>query len=332
MSDTENYVSALLSDEQLARVATQLAQMTRNSIRLQATLVEEDELALGISKLGGSPDLPPGVAWPTGFLDVPPPSPGFIAAHPDEPQLPSDGLILLPFIAQLRMEELATYDRDNLLPKSGILYFFYNSIAYYSDTGCSINVINHITGYSYGVCGYGSPAKWRVFFYDGDLSGLMRTSAPASIPKEVRYAPCALSFATEVTLPHVETCFIGCQGREAGKLVLTEEEWSVYAELIYEARANHGIHQMLGHSDDVQPYAMEGGYLDARHEFFQGLPDYEALSVEEQQRELEQGRLLLQIDEELNGMRFGRGGRLYFFIREPDLAARNFTQVWTREQ
>ncbi len=332
LENTTNYVEAILSDPRLTRVAPQLAQMTRHSIRIRATLVEENELPVSVSKLGGSPDLPLDMAWPTGKLYVPTPSAGFIATYPGKPILPADGIISLPFIAQLRMEELAAYDRENLLPKSGILYFFYNNILYYSDTGDLIGIIDNLTGYSFNVYDYDSPANRRVLFYDGDFSQLRRTSAPGSIPEQVRYKPCTLSFNGEETLPNVETCFIGRQGSEAGKLLLTEEEWGVYVELCSEIRANERIHQMLGHSNDVQPYAMEGSYLYIRDEIFPDLPDYETLLVEEQQRELEQGRLLLQIDEELNGMRFGRSGRLYFFLREQDLAARNFSQVWALEQ
>lgn len=46
-----------------------------------------------------------------------------------------------------------------------------------------------------------------------------------------------------------------------------------------------------------------------------------------------QGRLLLQIDDEPSiKMELGSSGRLFFFIREQDLKAKDFTKVWAWEQ
>ncbi len=59
-----------------------------------------DELAVGVTKLGGAPDLPRSVRWPEG----------------DEKPL--------TFVLQVRLEEIVELDVDALLPHEGILYVF----------------------------------------------------------------------------------------------------------------------------------------------------------------------------------------------------------------
>lgn len=321
MAFNDTDVAAVLSDPRLSRVSDSLARLAMRSIRLSATLSDESHFALGDSKLGGLPDLPIGLEWPTGRLNVPPFSPGAIRSYSGV-TLPADAVIPLPFIAQIRLSDINTVgpqlsfngfagEGDSLLPPSGSLYFFYNTVSY---------------GYDWL-----APANWRVFWYDGDGSGLQRLEYPSDIPEECQYQPCALTFTAEVTLPHVETCFISDRGDAGGVLALTEDEWDVYSDLLYEQRANHKIHQMLGHSDDYQPYMMESGYWRVRRQFFPEMPSMEKFALDSLQPELETGRLLLQVDAESNGMEFGRGGRLYFFIRSQDLAARDFSRVWVTE-
>jgi uncharacterized protein YwqG len=303
----------ILDEPSLARVAAPLAAIQRNSIRLTATRADEAELPVGASKLGGQPDLPPGWAWPTTTLPRPSSVAPGVAKSWSGAVLPPDDVIALPFIAQICLADVHPYDTEALLPPSGILYFFYNPVYYV------------------GVP-YAKPGGWQVLYYNGDLSQLERIAPPRAIPPQATYQTCALTFSAEPTLPQVETCYIGETEDSPAKIVLTPDEWEVYAELRYDLRANQSIHQMLGYADDTQPYAMENPYREARPTFWPDLPAWEQLTPAEQQREWEQGRLLLQLSEQDNGMRFGRDGRLFFFIREQDLRSRNFAHVWATEQ
>lgn len=61
------------------------------------------QLALGDSRFGGLPDLPPHVEWPK-----------------------RDG-VPMEFVAQIRLADIATHDPENSLPHTGTLLFFYNS-------------------------------------------------------------------------------------------------------------------------------------------------------------------------------------------------------------
>ena len=61
----------------------------------------------GLSKFGGTPDLPKEIDWPT---------------FEGEP---------MAFLSQINLEQLSDYDIESVLPKSGILYFFSTDLSDY---------------------------------------------------------------------------------------------------------------------------------------------------------------------------------------------------------
>jgi uncharacterized protein YwqG len=73
------------------------------SIRIHSNPVEDATLRNGTSKIGGLPDLPPGVSWPTWH------------------GLPQS------FVAQIRLEDVHPYDVNGQLPAQGMLWFFYDA-------------------------------------------------------------------------------------------------------------------------------------------------------------------------------------------------------------
>jgi hypothetical protein len=75
--------------------------LPRPSVRIYPTRVEQATLAIGVSKLGGHPDLPKDVAWPR--------------AKDGEP---------MRFLAQLWVEDLAAHLPPGALPFGGTLSFF----------------------------------------------------------------------------------------------------------------------------------------------------------------------------------------------------------------
>lgn len=87
---------------------------------------------VGSSKLFGSPDVYGGFEWPA-IVD-------------------SANCYDLDFVAQINCEEIAEYDEGGVLPKSGILYFFYDFVSCPADTD--------------------DKNAARVLYYDGDLSNL----------------------------------------------------------------------------------------------------------------------------------------------------------------
>ncbi|HEX6798786.1 MAG TPA: YwqG family protein [Ktedonobacterales bacterium] len=87
----------------LERLAEEIDRRMLPGIRLQAQVVSGDVLPLGSSKLGGQPDLPPGIDWPV-WKGTP-----------------------LAFLGQFRLPELSEFDVDGSLPGDGLLYFFYEA-------------------------------------------------------------------------------------------------------------------------------------------------------------------------------------------------------------
>lgn len=117
-----------------------MAPLARNAVRITLEVQDDEDLPIGVSKLGGSPDLPAGVKWfRTSKTDIP-----------------------MSFIGQVNFAEAAPYDHENKLPAKGMLYFFYD---------CSPD------GMPWGF-GPEDSDGWKVFFYDGDLSVLSRQEAP----------------------------------------------------------------------------------------------------------------------------------------------------------
>jgi uncharacterized protein YwqG len=86
----------------LERHEEKLVALAKPAIRMLPSLVEEDEIPIGSSKLGGNPDLPMDFEWKT---------------YEGKP---------LTFIGQFKLSEIAPYDRDKELPAEGMLYFFYD--------------------------------------------------------------------------------------------------------------------------------------------------------------------------------------------------------------
>ncbi len=87
----------------LSRLVKDIDLVSRPSIRLYTTPVEESTIPIGASRIGGVPDLPPGVTWP-GWKDLP-----------------------QSFIAQIRLNDIYQFDTNGVLPHIGMLWFFYDA-------------------------------------------------------------------------------------------------------------------------------------------------------------------------------------------------------------
>lgn len=87
----------------LARLTKDIDALAKASIRLVTTPATESMLEIGVSKLGGVPDVPADFVWP---------------AWKGLPQ---------SFIAQIRLEDAHPYDVDGVLPAQGTLWFFYDA-------------------------------------------------------------------------------------------------------------------------------------------------------------------------------------------------------------
>lgn len=266
----------------LARVADDLEKLMQVSIRLKAKVASEGELKPGSSKLGGTPDLPEGTAWPE-CNGVP-----------------------MALLAQLRLQDVAFYDPDGRLPKSGMLYFFYETKE--QKWGFDPKDRGH----------------WNVIYYDGDVARLRPATPPDRLPEESRFRACKLAYSNEITLPSWES-------ERVKRLKLSQEEWDRYVTFPG-ASCGEGetIHRLLGHPERIQG-DMQLECQCASHGLYMGdSSGYDDPKRPALEKGAEDWQLLLQIDsdEDNMGTMWGDVGRVYFWIRQQDLQKRDFSNVW----
>jgi len=271
-------LQAALQSAGFSQLAKEIDGLAGWSIRLTSTPADEAALPVGASRLGGVPDLPSDLAWP------------------EWKGLPQS------FVAQFRLGDLHTYDKDSLLPPKGMLWFFYDAK---QET-------------------YGEDPKdaggWRVFFKE-DASSLQRASFPAKLPKDSRFHACSLAFSSELTLP-LEP-----------QLVITGLEWTDDDQKKYDtflstypsADDHTQIHnRVLGHSDTLQDDMRQQCQLVSN-----GVTDPDDPKAEKLMQGATEWHLLLQIDSDENaGMQWASTGMLYYWIKKADLQARHFDSTW----
>ncbi|OWA37683.1 hypothetical protein B9G55_06450 [Saccharibacillus sp. O16] len=95
-------VEELIDNSGLTRIAGALKDLTMLSNRITTSPFGEEEVPVGVSRIGGEPDLPAGTQWPM---------------YEQQP---------LTFIAQIRLEEVPY--KPEILPQNGLLSFFYNAV------------------------------------------------------------------------------------------------------------------------------------------------------------------------------------------------------------
>ena len=127
-----------------------LAETMRNMVRL--TFGGAAELSVGASRFGGAPDVPADFIWPRFRTDT------FEDDRVKERPL--------SFLAQFNCREMSAWDTEGLLPKTGLLAFFYECSSQRwgfdpADRGCA-----------------------RVFWFE-DLESLQPAAFPADLPEAV---------------------------------------------------------------------------------------------------------------------------------------------------
>jgi len=255
----------ILAAKGLARVTNDLEALSADSIRVTT---HPGDVPVGASHLGGWPDLPEDVSWPERNGQA------------------------LGFVAQFNLAEVHPFDQQNLLPSTGILYFFYDA-----------------AGETYGER-LEDRGGWKVVYTE--KAALKRVQA--ALPESAHFRSCAVAFSNEVTLPLRPDVF----GRGTQ---WTSDEHTAYETLTTSQR---GIqNRLLGHADAIQDDMHVQAHLLAN-----GQPLDTPLSQAIQQAARE-WILFFQVDSDVNaGMRWADNGRLYYWIERQALQARQFDQVW----
>jgi len=93
-------IRSLIQKSGLSSQVQELEALVKPAITLISRKARAKDLAIGQSRLGGCPDLPPKAKWPTG----------------------KKGPLL--FVLQIRLEDIAELDTEGLLPSAGLLSVF----------------------------------------------------------------------------------------------------------------------------------------------------------------------------------------------------------------
>lgn len=271
-------------------IKKELLNTARNSIRLK--IGGETENKPGATRFGGNPDVPEDFEWP--YFE----GEGF------------DGVKNRPlgFIAQFDLEEIAKYDKDGLLPKTGLLSFFYelDTMMWGFDPehkGCA-----------------------RVFYFE-DKNALQTAEYPDDLADDFRLPPLEIELSSEISYQSYEDFLL-----QRNKLI---ENWDEFddARKSLAADDNEQISKLLGWADPIQEnMTMECELVSRGYYLGEGWGDVTPLDRQEAEQWSSKDWLpLFQLDSISNGefdLMFGDCGRIYYYIRRDDLANRNFDDAW----
>jgi uncharacterized protein YwqG len=282
-----------LNDSGLAAVASRLVDLSRESFRLRSSPIEDHLLPVGVSKLGGCPDVPLALAWPTWKTGP------------------------LAFVAQINLSEVP---KNNLLPNKGVLSFFYDmeQSAWGFDP-------NHREGFRTWYFPDTSVLVRRSDPLRPVSHGMLRRLQAVVSSKPARasaFNSCRLSFDSFLSLPESASASVA-------DLLLELEDEEIYSNFLEAYIGPAPQHQLLGLPHPVQG-EMELECQLVTNGLYTGDPTgYK----DPRRKTLEPGAadwtLLLQVDSDDNaGMMWGDLGMLYFWIRRQDLATSSFDRVW----
>lgn len=267
-----------------------IVELARPCIRLRRKPVEQSVLSPLDSRLGGNPHLPIGFEWPTW------------RRRP------------LGHIATIRLSEASALDATGLLPKQGLLYFWYD-------------LHEQPWGFDPKDAGFS-----RVDFVPDENMPLELRSPPEREPTSDQAPeplllgptrPCLVTFLPALTLPNSEWLDeYSSHHEQLGDLC-------AYSNLCYNC-IHSPKNQLLGYPCPQQgPMELECQLVT--HGLGTG---YSSVYQDPRAEKLKDGakdwRLLLQIDtdEDGPGWMWGDVGMIYYWIPEPALRARDFSKSW----
>lgn len=270
----------------------EIEEIKLNSITIGFDTNEPKSLPIGVSKFGGCPDLPKGFQWYYFKGESP-----FTDEIKDRP---------LSFLAQINCSEAKKYDLDNRLPSTGILYFFYELESM--------------------VWGFDPQDKGgaKVYYYNGDLSELVRTDFPKDMEQDFMMPEIKLSFGAQYNVPSFEELFDDYQSNS----------WEDYDDFLeksgYMINAENSS-KLLGYSDTIQGDMLLQCELVTNGLYCGDTTAYNSPKRKELEKNKNQWKLLFQLDTVSTDnfeLMFGDCGRIYYFIKEEDLKNKSFDNTW----
>lgn len=277
-------------------IREELKKLFRNGIELE--IGNSTEYKLGGTRLGGLPDVPKDFVWPTFECEN---YENITKVRP------------LSFIAQFNCEEIAEFDKDNLLPKIGVLSFFYElgTMCWgfdQKDIGCA-----------------------RVFWFE-DISRLSPMELPKDLDKEFQLPQVKITATSKKSLPQYQDF----KYLDYSNTILWEEYDKIRMDMLGIKDLEENIYsRLLGWPDIIQNNMTDECELISRGYYLGGNWNNIPQDVKEEvtMKSKEDWILLFQLDsiwdKELDfDLCFGDSGSIYFYIRKEDLLQRRFDRVW----
>ena len=241
-----------------------LKSFSRNAIQISLVGNGNVPLTAGCSKLGGRPDVADDFQWPHDNSGYP-----------------------LSLLLQIDCADLASLDREGLLPTSGQLYFFYELSEMRRD---------------------GKKNSVRVIYNDKPSSQLHPLDYPENLGKHYKLQECRLQFSQRTSFPDLKEV-----GHLTHKRVKTKDniELAVASDRLEEKywTGSEGIGNMLGYAFLIEKSIVKD------------LSDHVLLL------QLDSSEYWQEDNKTTHDLQFGNGGCIYFYIKREDLLARRFDSI-----
>ena len=306
-----------------------LKSLPKSSVRISYDENFNGVCPISSSKIGGKPDLPLNFQWyyyqgksyEETIASLPPGAREYI--NREDAQYNS--ALPLSFIAQINLEEAHEYDKDKLLPPTGMLYFFYE-----------------LATMTWG--DISSKGGARVYYYSGDISKLQRTDFPSDLNDEYKLPEMPITFSTKLELPDYEEFYEWRDEYADENGNYYTKYYDKYEEAInkigiaseYDTVENARINKLLGYANLVQSgMLLECEAATCGIELYSGKGGYSKKLTKEALSQLKKDctkwRLLFQLESITTKdyeMLWGDVGRIYYYINIEDLNKQNFDNCW----
>lgn len=300
MMPTPTEVAQLLEDNDLSIFEDYFKSISSPCYVLEPNGEVMDDLPIATSKVGGLPHLPEDFVWP------------------------SKGRRPLMFLAQINLEQInPDHVPDNPLPRSGLLTFW-------ADT----------SGLPWGFDPKDNRG-YQVHYISNPIDSLEMRELPPydadGLEEEPQYPwtpfnECEIlirddfCYITDVDKA-IESIFSMVTDEQADDLYLSFSDFE--EEYFYEQ--NQGLHQLLG-----EPQQIQGDMRTECQLVSNGIyhgdqpPESEHAKIESLMPGAKDWRLLLQLDsdEDAADWMWGDCGKLYYWIKDEDLRAADFSKGW----
>jgi len=283
-----------LSDSGMAVIATEIAALSREAFRIQTSAATDEALPIGVSKLGGLPDLPASIAWPD-----------------------REGAALA-FLGQISLREIPS---PSSLPQDGVVSFFYdnaqNSWGFDPKDQNSFRVLYFPV--SEELRRAPSPVKEKP---PSLWQKIKRSARERSESYFQVFATRRLAFIPFQSIP--DPCAKLLEGP-----LRDPQDQEMYANFFEEYSHQGPAHQLLGWPTVIQNEMELECQLVTNGIYVGDSTGYK----HPRRAALEKGThdwiLLLQVDSDDDAhMMWGDAGMLYFWIRQQDLAQAAFRKTW----